>query len=154
MCPTQIHRFDEPVNQASQSKRDQKGANPIDAACSGTAALGNMTQRNGDHRRRNRKIDEEHPAPGSMLNQPTAEHRPDSGGDRGEPGPGADRLSAAFLLERCTNNRKAARNEQRSPRALNASSDDQLMNVQCNSAGGRSQGEDGGSDYEDEAASE
>src|SRR5580692_8378118 len=154
MCPTQVDRFDEPVNQTSQSKRHQKSSNPIDAACSGTAALGNMAKRNGDHGRRNREIDEEHPAPRSMLDQPSPEHRPNSGSDCGEAGPGADCLSAAFLVERCADNRKAARNEQCSSHALNASGDDQLMNVQRNSATSRSHREDGGSDDEDQATSE
>src|SRR5438105_14082834 len=51
---------------------------------SGVAAFGNAPQRNGDYRCRKREIDEKDPAPGSVLNEPAAQHRTKRGGDRRE----------------------------------------------------------------------
>src|SRR5436190_11915009 len=66
---------------------------------SGVAGFGNAPQRNGDYRCRKREIDEKDPAPGSVLNEPAAQHRTNRGGDRRETRPCADRLAAALLVE-------------------------------------------------------
>ena len=98
-------------------------------ASSGAATFGNMPKRNGYRGRRQRKIDEEYPAPGGVLDQPAAQNGPNRGSDRREPGPRADRLTSAFLVEGCTDNRQAAGHKECGADTLNASCNDQLMYI-------------------------
>src|SRR5689334_16347945 len=100
---------------------------------SGVAAFGNAPKRNGDYRRRKWEIDEKDPAPRSMLNEPTAQHRTDRGGDGSETRPRADRLAAAFLVEGRADDCEAAGHKQRCSYTLNAPREYQLLNVRGNS---------------------
>src|SRR5207245_3545724 len=99
---------------------------------SGVAAFGNTPKRNSDYRCRKREIDEEDPAPGSVLNEPAAQHRANRGGDRRETRPCADRLAAALLVEGRADDCEATGYEKRSSDNLNAPSDYQLLHVRCN----------------------
>src|SRR5205085_8738659 len=99
---------------------------PIDVTRNGAAALRNPPKRDDDHGCGERKINEECPAPGGVLDQPSAENRPNRGCDGGKTRPGADRLAASFLVEGRTDDCEAAGDEQRSAHTLNTSRDDQL----------------------------
>src|SRR5437016_12120938 len=119
---------------------------------SGVSAYGNAPQRKGDYRCRKREIDEKDPAPGSVLNEPAAQHRTNRGGDRRETRPCADRLAAALLVEGRADDCKAAGHEQRSSHTLNAPRAYQLLNVRSNSTTHGSHCEHGNPNYEHHAA--
>ena len=87
-----------------------------------------------------------------MLNEPAAEDRPQRRHDRGKAGPGANGLTAALFVEGGTDNREAARDEERCPNSLNASCEKQLMDVRGHSATGGRQSEDHYTEEEGQAA--
>src|ERR1700727_45093 len=116
------------------------------------AALGNMPKRDGDYSRGQREIDEKYPAPGSMLDQPATENRPHRSSDRRKAGPGADRLTAAFLIERCADNGQAAGYQQGSSHTLNTSGKDQQIYVRSQSTAHGSQCENRHAQQEHQAA--
>ena len=83
-----------------------------------------------------------------MLHQPAAKYGPNGSRDRRKARPRADCLATTLLVERRTDNGKAAGHEQRSAHALNAARDDQLMNVQGKAATRGGQGENRYSGHE------
>src|SRR5277367_2821929 len=64
-----------------------------------------------------------------MFHQPATENGTQGGGDCRETRPRTNRPTTAFFIERCTDDRQAARHKECSPYTLNTSRDDQLMNV-------------------------
>src|SRR3989475_12647706 len=99
---------------------------------SGVAAFGNTPKRNSDYRCRKREIDEEDPAPGSVLNEPAAQHRAKRGGDRRETRPCADGLAAALLAHGRADDCEATADAQRSSATFNAPRDYELRTGGCN----------------------
>src|SRR5579859_7029334 len=87
-----------------------------------------------------------------MLNQPAAENGSNRGGDRGKTRPCADRLAPVLIVERCTDNGEASRYKQGSSHSLNASGNEQLIDVRSRAASGRSGGEDPHTNHEDQTA--
>src|SRR5882724_5887460 len=95
----------------------------------GAAAFRNPPYGDREYGRRNRKVNEEYPSPGGVLNQPATENRPHGTGNRRKTGPSADRRATTLLIERRTNNGKTAGHKKCSSDSLNAPRDDQLMNI-------------------------
>src|SRR6202034_2526950 len=141
-APTQVERFDETDNHTSKSQGRQTRSGPIYASCSdAAAALRYPPKGNRYHKHRDWQIEEEHPPPGSVLNQPAPKYRPNGCSDRRETRPCTDGPTATFLVERLTDDRQTAGYKECSSYTLNAPCDDQLMNVGGDSASGGSQGQ-------------
>src|SRR6185437_13421936 len=95
---------DKRVCDSTQPKCSERRALPVQAfACLLVATLRNAPDRNQNYDDCEWEIDEEHPSPRSMFHQPSSEYRPDGGCNRGEAGPGTDRVSARFLWIRRAN---------------------------------------------------
>ena len=75
-----------------------------------------------------REIDEEDPAPRQVLNEPSPEHGTERSRNRGEPGPCPYCSTALCLRKRRTDERQAARNEQRGAHTLQGASRNELTN--------------------------
>src|SRR5882724_1340709 len=89
-----------------------------------------------------------------MLNQPTAKDGSNRSSDGRKARPCANRLAPTFLIERSTDDCKAARDQECGPDTLNAPGDDQLMNVCRNPAAHRGCGENCHTKQEYPAATE
>lgn len=87
-----------------------------------------------------------------MLNQPTAKHGPDRGGDRRRARPRADRLSTTLFVEGRTDNRETSGHQECSSYSLNAPGDDQLMNGRSKTTTGGCNRENGHADQVDPTA--
>ena len=154
VSPTETSRFDEAVNQPTQTDGNDCGSQPIHVLRRCASALGNMLQGNGDHSDSEWKVEEECPSPGSMLNEPTAKNRPKSGCNCGKAGPGADGSTAFLLVKGCTDKGQASWHQKRSAQSLNRSGDYQLMNVWRHATPCRGNCKDCNADQEGAAASE
>ncbi len=77
-----------------------------------------------------------------MFDEPSAKDRAESGGNRGKPGPRANGLAAGFFVERCADDREAARNQQRRSDTLHTTRDDECFDAGRETASGRSPRED------------
>src|SRR5213079_2848904 len=86
---------------------------------------------------RERKIDKKYSSPGDMLDQPSAEHGPDSCSDRAKTRPGSNRATAFVLRKRAADNGETARDEKRRAQSLKCAGGNQLMNVRNKSASHR-----------------
>jgi hypothetical protein len=118
--PSQLRRCHQPEHQAAQPGERQRGSAPIEARRGlGIAALRNMSQRNPDRRQRDERIDEEDPAPAGVIDDEPAHERADGRRDRGEAGPGPDRLATLSFAERCPDDRQRAGDQQGGSGALN-----------------------------------
>src|SRR4029077_17637409 len=106
--PSQSCGFDEPIDHAAQSGCREQRSYPIQRSTLRVTAFRNLPQGNYDHGSRERNIDEERPAPGSMFNQPSAKNRPARRRDRAESGPSPNRLASGSLVKVCANDGKAA----------------------------------------------
>src|SRR5438876_10200349 len=78
-----------------------------------------------------------------MLDQPSAEHGPDSGSDRAKTRRGSNRATAFVLRKRAADNGETSRDEKRRAQSLRCAGGNQLMNVRGKSASRRRQVEDG-----------
>ena len=106
--PTEAWRFDQTENQSAEADGGEECSEKIESLGNRTAAFGNMHDGDEDDGRCERKVDEEYPAPGGMLNQPSAEHGAERRGDGGEAGPGSDGAAALRFGERRADNGEAA----------------------------------------------
>src|SRR5437870_13479067 len=88
-----------------------------------------------------------------MLDQPSAEHGPDSCSDRAKTRPGSNRATAFVLRKRAADNGETARDKKRRAQSLKCAGGNQLMNVRDKSASRRRQGEDGHTDQKNVSAS-
>src|SRR5438876_11379028 len=82
-----------------------------------------------------------------MLDQPSAEHGPDSGSDRAKTRPGSNRATAFVLRKRAADNGETARDEKRRAQSLKCAGGNQLMDVRGKSARRRPKGEYGHADH-------
>ena len=104
---------------SGQPHDSQHRAGDVDAADGGgIARLGNVADRHGNHRDRQRHVDQEDQTPRPHADEPPADKRPDRRGDSGQPRPCADRSSAVTGCERGLKDREAAWREQRASDAL------------------------------------
>ena len=79
------------------------------------AALRNPERGESDHHDSKGNIDEEGPSPRPMLDQPTSQYGPQSGGYGSESGPRADGSSTVFFVEGRADYCQAPGNEKRTP---------------------------------------
>src|SRR5580692_788683 len=127
--PTQIKRFDETDNHTSKSQGRKNRTWPVDAPGAGAAALRNPPKRNRHHCGGDGYIEEKHPPPGNVLDEPASKHWADSGSDRRETRPCTDRRAATSLVERRADDCQTAGHEESSSYTLNAPRDNQLRNI-------------------------
>src|ERR1700724_3746200 len=72
-----------------------------------------------------------------MFDQPSADHRPDTGSDRAKARPSTDGASTFLFREGTADDGKAARNKERRAQPLKCAGGDQLTDVRSESARGR-----------------
>src|SRR5579859_1355406 len=108
MAPSQTCGFKESIHHAAQANGYGQSPPPIDRGGAGSAGFRNMPQRNCGYHGRQRKVNEEYPVPGRVLDEQSAEHWTERGGDGGKDGPGPDGLTPGFLVETGADNRQAA----------------------------------------------
>ena len=92
-------------------------------------AFGDECERDEDDGGGEREIDEEDPAPGNMLDEPSADDGAGSGGDGGESGPGADGASAGLFVEIGADDGEAAGHERGGADSLKTAGGDELIDV-------------------------
>src|ERR1700684_3482137 len=112
ISPSQIERFHETSNHASQSRGGENRAQPIDGPRAFAATLRNPPKRDRDDGHRDWQVEEKYPPPGSVLNQPASKHRTNCGSDRRETRPCSNCLTAALFIEIRTDDCQAAGHEQ------------------------------------------
>ena len=69
-----------------------------------------------------------------MFNQPATKNGAERCSDRSESRPRSNRMTPAFLVKGGTDDGETARHQERSAHALNASCEDQFVNVRGDSA--------------------
>ena len=87
-----------------------------------------------------------------MFDEPAAEHRTDSGRDRGEARPRADRFTAFLFIEGRADQRQAAGHKQRASDSLKRACGDQLFDIRRQATRCGSNGEDDDTDIENLSA--
>src|SRR3954468_8624428 len=88
-----------------------------------------------------------------MFDEPAAQNGTKRGGHGGKARPRADGMAASLLVKRGADDCEAAGYEECRPQSLNASGNDEQMNIGGESASQRSRGEDGHAHQKDETAS-
>src|SRR5436190_11824631 len=88
-----------------------------------------------------------------MLDQPAADHWPDSGGDRAEPRPSSDGASALVFWKGTADDRETARNQQRRAKSLHCARGNQLTYVRSETAPSRCESEKRDPNQKNSAAS-
>ncbi len=97
VCPSQPGRFDQAIDESTETEGDDQGAEKVEPLGDGAVTLGNAPQGNEDHGGGQWEIDEEDPAPGSVLDEPAPKHRTEGSGNGGKAGPSSDSAAAIFL---------------------------------------------------------
>src|SRR4029077_4431296 len=129
MIPTEPRGFEKSGNQASESSCRQNGSCPIYLFRFRSAAFRNRKERYRENGRCRRQVQKEGPAPRGILNEQSAEDGTKGAGNRSEAGPDADGSTARVFVERSADDRETARNQQRRANPLNATRDDELVDV-------------------------
>ena len=118
--------FEQAEYDGAQAKDGEPGAAPVDPGGPGRiAALIHEPDRQDGDDDRERHVQEEHGAPADVFDQPAAGDRADRRRDRAESRPGPDRPPALGIVERGTDDREAARNEEGGAEPLERAADDQ-----------------------------
>src|SRR5262249_27059597 len=145
--------FDQPKDGASQSRKRQGRAAPVEARRSlWVAALDDVTHREQDGGERDQWIDEEDPTPRRMVDDEAAQNRTDRGKDGREAGPGPDRFAALGLVERCSDDRQRTRSQEGGSDTLGGPGGDELRGAWSKTAPQRGRREDDRPNHEDPAA--
>lgn len=105
--------LDEGEDNEPETGRCQRDSRPVEPICSvGGAGLRHAPERDREHDKRERKIDEEDPAPGEVLDEPAAKDGAHCGRDRRERRPRANGATSFGTGKRRADQGEAARNEQ------------------------------------------
>jgi hypothetical protein len=118
-APTPGGALDEAVGDTGQAEHRQESATPVDrAGGAGVPRLGDVAHADGDHGRRDRQVDEEHPPPRRRGDELPADERAGGSGEAAEPGPGADGPAAVGDPEGALEDGQAGGDEQGGADAL------------------------------------
>src|SRR5208283_4301979 len=104
-------------------------------------AFRQVAQSGPQGRHRQRQVDEEDGAPGSVFDQPAAEEGTNGGGDAGQAGPGADGGALVLRADAGAQNGEASRNQYGGAHALDGAGQYQAEGARDAPAGGGCQGE-------------
>ena len=126
----------EPASIRSGQRRFRRSrARPTGRPASRTAGLvagpafRDFPQSQQQDRQPQRNIDEEHPSPRTVLDEPSAQHGTDRRGDRREARPRPDRAAALLLGKISADQSQAAGDKQRPADSLEAPGNNQLPDV-------------------------
>ena len=135
VAPAFAGRLDERVHRAAQAQRREQSACPVHSrgGC-GVSAFRHAPVCERENAEPQWNVDEKRVAPGKMINQETAEHRPERRRHRAVTRPRADGLAALVAGERRADDGEAARHQQRPAGALHSTRDDQLLDARCQAA--------------------
>src|ERR1700726_2514423 len=86
-----------------------------------------------------------------MFDQPSADHRPDTGSDRAKARPSTDGASSFLLRKGTANDGKTAWNKERRAQPLKRAGGDQLTDIRSKSARGRRQREERNANHKNAA---
>ena len=152
-CARDRRRFDQSKDDSAEAERGQQAARPVELlAWAAGPAFRDFPQSQHQDDQPQRKIDEKHPSPRTVLGEPSAQHRTDRGGDRRESGPRPDSATALLLGKISADQSQAAGDKQRPAYSLKAPGDNKLPDVGRQSAPGRGSGEEHNAGGEDLAA--
>src|SRR5262245_2601359 len=111
MIPTEPCGFEKSGNQARESDCRQSGSSPINLFRVRSTAFRNAKERNREDGHCCWKVQQEGPAPGGMLNEPSAKDWPKGTCNRREAGPDADGSTARVFVKRCADDRETPRHK-------------------------------------------
>ena len=152
-APSAPRTVSDQVSAASAARREHGARDVQTGGRLGVPALRHVPERDDDHQRRQRQVDQEHRPPGP-LHQPAADERADRSGDPAQPRPGADRRGPVRAAERRGDQRQAARGQQRAADALQGPARDEQRKVRRRPAQQRRHREPHHADHEHAAAPE
>src|SRR5450432_1915333 len=118
--------FDQAPNEPAETERADNRSEPIEAVSFVAGTFRHAPVGNGNHGKRERKIDEKDCTPGDVFDQPTAEHGSYRRGDSAKARPRADGASAIFFAKGTADKSETAGHEQRRAQSLRHAHRDEL----------------------------
>ena len=141
MAETELRGFEQTVDQAAQPQRDQQRAGPVQfAGRRAGRAVGDAPVHHAQDKQGQRRIEEEHPAPRAMVNNPPPDNEAQGRRDRNSARPGANRPTALPVREGGPEQGQAVWDQQGAAHALSDPGDDQGLDVGRQTTAQRSQG--------------
>ena len=154
-APAARWRLDERKHQARQGDRREDRAEDVEpTARRGAATFGNFRRAHCEQHEAQRRVHQEGPGPGIVVDEEAAHHRSDRRGDAAERRPRADGLAALGCRKRGADQRQASRHEQGGADSLQGAGRDERIGACRCGAADRSESEQCRADHEDPAPAE